>query len=151
MAKQKNAFTLIEVLVSVVIISTVIMALLTMNGNTKHLFSSFKNQTDINQYGSFFISNETYGFSKDEGVTLDKLLNDFNVDEELRKKLKNEKVDILYTISDKIDMGEFEDDKESENYDKEKEVNSNLIIEIGKTTIKTKISSISLVRIKVEK
>ena len=151
MAKQKNAFTLIEVLVSVVIISTVIMALLTMNGNTKHLFSSFKNQTDINQYGSFFISNKTYGFEKDDGVTLDKLIDGFDIDRDLRQKLKKEKVDILYTISNKIDMGEFEEDEESENYDEEKEVNSNLIIEIGKTTIRTKISSISLVRIKVEK
>lgn len=91
MAKQKNAFTLIEVLVSVVIISTVIMALLTMNGNTKHLFSSFKNQTDINQYGSFFISNETYGFEKDDGVTLDKLIDGFDIDRDLRQKLKKKR------------------------------------------------------------
>lgn len=49
-------------------------------------------------------------------------------------------------------MSEFDEKENSDsNDDEEKKVNSNLIIEIGKTTIRTKISSISLVRIKVEK
>ena len=157
MIKAKKAFTLIEVMISVLIVSTVIMALITMNGNNTHIFSSFKKQTQINQYTSFFISNKEYGF-EDDSVDLDDLVSEFDVEDELRKELKEIKVDIIYQIIDEIDMSDFEENEddseedmqEYETEEETKEVTSSLIIEIGKTVLKVKDSSTSLLRIKVQ-
>jgi len=91
----KEAFTLIEVMVSVMIISVVIMALIEMFSNNTHLFSYIKKQTTITQYTSFFISNKEYGF-QNKDVTLNDLLRDFNLDDTLRRELKNSKTKVLY-------------------------------------------------------
>ena len=150
----RKAFTLIEVMVSVVIISTVILALLTMGGNNTHLFLSFKEQSKINQYASFFISNPDYGL-EDDSVMMDDLLSEFDVEDELRRELKEIKVELLYRIIEQIDLSEYEDSEE-ENEDSEisedeiKDTNSSLIIEIGKTTLKLKDSSTALLRIQVQ-
>ncbi|MEA2100519.1 MAG: prepilin-type N-terminal cleavage/methylation domain-containing protein [Campylobacterota bacterium] len=156
MNKGRYAFTLIEVMVAVVIISTVIMALLTMSGNNTHLFSSFKNQIKINQYASFFISNTDYGL-ENEDVTLDKLVSEFDLETDLRRELKSIKVDVNYQVIEQIDMSEFEesDDEIEEKYDdsmeeEEENVNSSLIIEIGKTVLRVHDSSVSLLRIQVQ-
>jgi len=154
----RNAFTLIEVMVSVVIISTVILALLTMGGNNTHLFSSFKEQSKINQYASFFISNPTYGL-EDDSVVMDDLLSEFNVEDDLRRELKEIKVELLYKIVEQIDLSEYEDsDDEAQEgeYDEEnsedesKDTNSTLIIEIGRTTLKLQDSSTALLRIQIQ-
>ena len=159
MTNERKAFTLIEVMISVLIISTVIMALITMNGNNTHIFSSFKKQAKINQYASFFISNKEYGF-ENNSVDLDDLVSEFDVEDELRKKLKELKVAVIYQIVDEIDMSDFEESEEDEDTQEEipddssdeepKKVSSSLVIEIGKTTLKVKDSSVSLLRIKVQ-
>ena len=159
MTKARKAFTLIEVMISVLIISTVIMALITMSGNNTHIFSSFKKQVQVNQYVSFFISKKDYGFENDS-VDLDDLVSEFDVEDELRKKLKELKVEVLYQIVDEIDMSDFEESEEDEDTQEElpdetsdeedKQVSSNLVIEIGRTTLKVKDSSASLLRIKVQ-
>ena len=152
----RDAFTLIEVMVSVVIISTVILALLTMGGNNTHLFSSFKEQSKINQYASFFISNIDYGL-EDDSVVMDDLLSEFNVEDDLRRELKEIKVELLYKIVEQIDLSEYEDSDDEEGMDDEenfedenKDTNSSLIIEIGRTTLKLKDSSTALLRIKIQ-
>jgi len=156
MIKGREGFTLIEVMVSVMIISTVIMALLTMSGNNTHIFSSFKRQAKVNQYASFFISNKEYGFENDS-LDLDDLVSEFDVEDELRKELKELKVEVIYQIVDEIDMSDFEESEDEEEEEeivyedeKPKEVTSSLIIEIGRTTLKVKDSSVSLLRIKVQ-
>jgi len=153
MHKAKKAFTLIEVMIAVVIISTVIMALITMSGNNTHIFSTFKNKTEVNQYASFFISNPDYGY-ENEKVYLDDLLGEFDVESDLRRELKSTQVELNYKEVDRIDMSEFdESEQEEENLDEqgqEKEVASALIIEIGRTTLKTEDSSVSLLRIQVQ-
>ncbi len=158
MIKAKSAFTLIEVMISVLIISTVILSLLTMSGNNTHLFSSFKAKITINQYASFFVDNAKYGLENDKS-TLDKLIDDFDLESDLRRSLRDTKVEVLYQELETIDMSEYEEDSDSssdmldnaENPD-ETQVNNSLLIEIGKTVLRipSSDSSVSLLRIKVQ-
>ncbi len=154
MLKAKRAFTLIEVMIAVVIISTVVMALITMSGNNKYAFASYKNKTKVNQYASFFIANPDYGF-ENEKVYLDDLLSEFNVESDLRRELKKVKIELKYQKIEQIDMSEFdESDEESidadSNEQEDKNVNSQLIIEIGKTVLNLDDTSVSLLRIQVQ-
>lgn len=156
MLKGRTAFTLIEVMVSVVIISIVIMALLEMFSNNAHIFLSLKNKTKINQYSSFFVSNMDHGFENDD-TTLYMLIEDFPLEDDLRRKLKELKVEVLYQVVDTIDMNEFQGFEEEEEDidileedDEEKESNSDMIFEVGKTILKTNESSVSLLRLQVQ-
>jgi len=135
---MRKAFTLIEVMVSVIIISVVIMALLQMRGNSSHIFLELGKRIEINQFASFIIGNNNYGF-ENKATTLDKLLDDFEVDSDLRRKLKRVKVKILYRERERIDMSE----------DSDEDVNSSTVFEIGKTILKTEKSSVSFLRLKL--
>ena len=156
MRKGRKAFTLIEVMVSVVIISTVIMALIKLFANNTHIFSSLQKKNQMSQSLSFMMSNYNYGFS-DEKVSLDDLLEDFDVESDLRRELKASKVEIVYTEIDTIDMSEFDgtDEENEELYDEDveeevKESSSNLVFEIGRTVLKNEDSSAALLRIRLQ-
>jgi len=143
---NKKAFTLIEVMVAVVIISVVIMALLKMNANSVYLFSQFRNQTTTNQYLSL-LTGTNYGFLN-EDVSLDKLVPDFDVEYDLRQKLKNTKVKIIYQELQQIDTN---DDTNIQNDTADtKKSSSGTIYEIGKTILKNEKASSALVRIRVK-
>ena len=132
----KKAFTLIEVMVSVMIISVVIMALLQMKSNNSHILTSLKNQNDTNQYISLLISNKDYGYEK-KTIRLDTLVKEFNVNDELRKKLKNIKAKVIYNKVNRIDLSEGE------------EGSSSLILEIGETLLKLDNSSSKIYRLRL--
>lgn len=51
--KMRKAFTLIEVMVSVMIITVVVMALYAMNGNTSFIYEKSVHAMPVNQYLSF--------------------------------------------------------------------------------------------------
>ncbi len=147
MLRAKNAFTLVEVMVSVIIISTVILALLEMQGNTNYIFSKFKSKLSINQYLSFFIANEEYGFEKDS-ISLDDLLSDFRVENDLRKELKNIKAKLIYEELDSFDMSEIDEEDYEEM--QEQESTSAVVFEIGKTILEIESGSASLMRFRVQ-
>jgi len=136
---MRKAFTLLEVMVAVLIISVVIMALLEMRGHSSHIFSSLTQKLEINQYLSFLVSNNDYGFEQDT-ITADKLLKDFDLDTNLRQSLKKIKVDLLYQELNSIDLNEQGDEN----------LSSSMIFEIGKTILKTDKSSVSLPRIRLQ-
>lgn len=142
----KNAFTLIEVIVAVMIISIVIMALIQMYANNTHIFSSLKQQTKINQYSSLLIENDEYGF-ENKTIRINDLVNEFDLQDDLRRELKNIKAEIIYKELQLIDMSEQNSNEETE---KDIEVNSNMIIEIGQSIIKTDKSSTALMRLRVQ-
>ena len=159
MAKKtvhRAGFTLIEVMVAVMIISVVILALIQMYANNTHIFSSMKQQSKINQYSSFLISNDNYGF-KDKNIYLDALVEDFNLEDDLRRQLKEMKVEIVYQEVDTIDMSEFdgsqeeeaEDIDESDEEDKESS-NANMVFEVGKTVLKIDNTSGAILRIRLQ-
>ncbi len=151
MLKQRKAFTLIEVMISVIIISVVIMALLQMFSNNTHIFSSFKEKKKINQYSSFFISNIEIGF-EDESTTLHRLIEEFPLEDDFRRKLKEMKVDILYQELETIDMSEFDgsEEEDKEENEEEKESNSNMVFEVGKTILRAEGSSVSILRLRLQ-
>ncbi|MCK4875090.1 MAG: prepilin-type N-terminal cleavage/methylation domain-containing protein [Sulfurimonas sp.] len=136
---MRKAFTLIEVMVAVLIISVVIMALFQMKGNSSHIFLNLSKKLELNQYSSFFISNDNYGFEK-QTTTLDELLGNFKVEDELRQELKKAKIEVIYQELEQIDMSEQSDENSS----------SGMIFEIGKTILKTDESSVSLIRLRVQ-
>jgi len=151
----RSAFTLIEVMVAVMIISVVIAALIQMNGNSSAIFQKVKKDSGIGQYSSFLIGAKNYGF-EDSRITLDKLTQNFTFtyDSQLRLQLRNEKANIIYTELDSIDMSEFDADKSTlddiQETDKEKKVNSSLVFEIGRSTLKLNGSSTSLIRLRLQ-
>ena len=156
---SRTAFTLMEVMVAVMIISVVIAALLQMSGNSSSLFSKVKRESNIGQYSSFLIATTDFGF-EDKRITLDKLTKGFSFDSQLRSELKRQKVKIIYTELDSIDMSEFDADEstlddisEEEKGNAiidEKQVNSGLVFEIGKTTLKLGEASSSLLRLRIQ-
>ncbi|MBU1659428.1 prepilin-type N-terminal cleavage/methylation domain-containing protein [bacterium] len=139
---SKKGFTLIEVMIAVVIISVVILALVQMQGNNTHMFFALDKKSKINQYSSFFISNSQYGF-EGKSVFMDALVADFKVEDDLRKELKKVKVEISYQEVERIDMSKFSDAQEEvqDELQKEKNINSDMVFEIGKTIIKIDIAS----------
>ena len=138
---HRDAFTLIEVMVAVIIITVVIMALLQMHANSTHIFSSMKKQTKTNQYSSFLISNENYGF-EDKNIYLYSLVRDFDLQDDLRRELKKIKIKMLYKELEAIDIGNQSNDEEIES-------SSNLVLEIGESLIQTDSGSTALMRFRI--
>ncbi len=128
-------------MVAVMIISVVIMALLQMYANNTHIFSSMKQQTKINQYSSFLISNENYGF-RDKNIYLHALVRDFDLEDDLRRKLKETKIKMLYKELETIDIGD-------ESSDEDVESSSGLVLEIGESIIQTDDGSSALIRFRI--
>jgi len=93
MKSTTKAFTLIEVLVSVMILAYVGTGLLQISSNSKHNFMFLKNKSEFDRLASIaFIHNDQKFHHKD--VTLfDFIKDDYtNIDDELRKYLKEIKV-----------------------------------------------------------
>lgn len=132
--RTKPAFTLIEVMIAVMIISVVIAAILQMRGNSTFIYENIYDNAKINQYLSFLISNKDYGYEK-KNTTMKNLCDEFELDSELRREFSNIKLNIDYKQLEILDMSEYEED-------------SNIVIETGLSIIKSKNSSASLVRIR---
>lgn len=141
----KSAFTLIEVMVAVMIISVVIMALIQMYSNNTHIFSAYKKQINTNQYLSLLISNEDYGYENNT-LYLDDLVTEFDLDDELRRELKEKKVRLSYQELRRIDMSERDD----ENSNETAKGDSDIVLVIGKSILRTEDSSSFLVRIQLQ-
>ena len=143
-----KAFTLIEVMVAVMIVSVVIAALLQMRGDTTNKFFGIKKMMKTNQYNSFLLSHgDKYGFEKSR-MDMYRLVDDFDLESDLRRKLKAIKVELDYEKLSVIDTSEYEDsgdDKESANAG-----SSGIIFEIGRTSLKTENFKGSLIRIKIQ-
>lgn len=155
MHKARDGFTLIEVMIAVVIISSVIMALIQMYANNIHIFSTLNKKAQINQYSSFFISNPDNGLESDK-VTLYDLLSDFDLENDLRRSLKEIKAEVIYQELESIDMADYdgsgdENEEDSEELQENKEnSNSSMVFEIGKTILKVQDSSVGLLRMRLQ-
>ena len=149
----REAFTLIEVMVAVLIISVVIATLLQMRGNSTHIFLELDKQSKVNQFSSFFISNQSYGFET-KNISLDDLIFEFEVEDDLRRELKDTKVEIIYQEISTIDISEFDvSEEDHENYEDENQDEENklaMVFEIGNSILKTKDTSTALLRLKLQ-
>lgn len=144
--RSKEGFTLIEVMVAVMILSVVVMALMQMYANNTHIFSSLEKQSKTNQYSSFLIGNDTYGF-EDTSISLDDLVQDFDIHNDLRRKLKEIKVELRYKELDRIDLSEASSTKD-ENLKSEN--SSGMVLEVGRSILKAENASSSLLRFKIK-
>jgi prepilin-type N-terminal cleavage/methylation domain-containing protein len=142
---SKEAFTLIEVMVAVMIVSVVILALIQMYANNIHVFLSLQKQTKTNQYSSFIIGSEQFGL-ENKSTSLDELVRDFDLHDDLRQKLKEIKVELLYTELDTIDLSE----SNSEDTSSDTQSASTIVLEVGRSILKTENASSSLLRLKIQ-
>jgi len=133
---MKSAFTLLEVMISVVIISVVILALFEMRGNSNLIFLQVDNNSKANQYLSFFIQQKDFGFENKQ-TNVKNLTTEFDLNFELRKEFSNTKIDIKYTELETIDMKEYDEGSE-------------MIFEIGSTNIKINDTSASIMRVRLQ-
>lgn len=138
---KKPAFTLIEVMVAVMIISVVIMALLKMYANNTLIFSSIKEQIKTNEYSSLLISNDNYGFEEKQ-LTLNNLVDNYDLESDLRRELKAKKAQLTYEIVQSIDLSEQNETDEG--------MNSGLVLEVGRDVLKTKEFSVALMRLRIK-
>jgi prepilin-type N-terminal cleavage/methylation domain-containing protein len=125
---SKKAFTLIEVMVAVMIVSVVIGALLKMQGNTNHLFLKMKQMQDSSHFATFLLWNPDYGLSS-EKTNLYRLVSEFDLDDDVRRYLKSVAIELSY---DKIETIESDD----------------VSFEIGKSEMKSEDFDIALHRIR---
>ena len=132
MNRTRDGFTLIEVMVAVMIVSVVIGALWQMRGDATQKFFQFQKMTQNNQYMSFLLGNaEKYGFEK-SNTNMRALVDDFELESDLRRQLKSIKVSLSYDTLNSIDT------------------NDSVILEIGKTKLKSEDFTYSLVRVRIQ-
>ncbi len=148
---SKNAFTLIEVMVAVMIVSVVIAALLQMRGDTSHKFIGIKKMMQTNQYNSFLLSqNDKYGF-EESNIDLYRLVGNFDLESNLRRRLKAIKLQVDYEELDTIDTAEFDDTaKATDDGEKVQSDTTGIVFEIGKSILKADHFSTSLIRVRIQ-
>lgn len=148
---SKNAFTLIEVMVAVMIVSVVIAALLQMRGDTSNKFIGIKKMMQTNQYNSFLLSqSDKYGF-EESNIDLYRLVDDFDLESDLRRRLKSIKLKVDYEELDTIDTAEFDDSaKPSEDGEEVQTDTTGIVFEIGKSILKADNFSTNLMRVRIQ-
>jgi prepilin-type N-terminal cleavage/methylation domain-containing protein len=150
---HRKAFTLIEVMVAVMIVSLVIAALIRMQGNTSHKFTQIQKMMQTDQYSSFLLSlGDKYGFERSK-IDMNQLVDDFDLESDLRRKLKSMTVEIEYEVIENIDTSEFEDTPSENNTTEEDDVQKDttgIVFEVGKTKLLSNDIDLQLVRVKIQ-
>lgn len=126
----RQAFTLIEVMVAVMIVSVVIAGIITLRGNSSTLLMHMQKEAKEMQYASFL------PFSQEDGLqtaktNLYRLSKEIDMDDDIRRKLKNTPVAIKYNKIRSYDTGD-------------------VTLEIGETRLKSTNFQISLKRITLQ-
>ncbi len=154
MPKTSHGFTLIEVLVAVMIIAVVIGALMQLFANNTHTFSTVHQKILQTNKTTLLLGNAVYGY-ENKKTDLAELVKDFNIDDDLRRLLKKEKVEVIYTETTTIDFGEAaEAVAETDNISDETIVTESTAaataLEVGRTTLKIGNESSSFLRVKLQ-
>ncbi len=157
MAKSSRGFTLVEVLVAVMIIAVVIGALLQLFATNSHTFTSVHDRIIHADKTTLLLGSTVYGY-ENKKVDLAELVKDFNIDDDLRRRLKQERVEIIYREETRIDFGdaaeamaEAESTKEGADEDVVTEVGDAAnALEIGRTTLKIGEESSSFLRVRMQ-
>ncbi len=132
MRNKRKAFTLLEVMVAVLIVSVVIAAMFKVKGDANTKLFWLQSTINETQYNTFLLGNsEKYGFDK-SSISLNELINEFDLESDLRRKLKAIKVSINYDKKDDIDIP------------------TGSVLELGKTKLETKNFSTSILRVKIQ-
>ena len=143
---KKGGFTLIEVMVSVMIISVVVVALLQLQANNTHTFLQLQKAQKNLQYASL-LQGSKYGYENDS-LTLDRTLERFDLDDDLRRELKKIEAKIIYQKLETIDTGEF-DESLGEEEGLGEDTQAPLAIEIGRSVLQLQEGSTSILRVRL--
>jgi len=112
---MRSAFTLIEVLVATVIASIAGMALLQMNSNNTHLFKQIQYRSSNSESVSLIALHSDKKYNKTCKSLYDILDTTYDIkNDDLRKYLKDTKVDYNEKVIETITFGESESSEESE-------------------------------------
>ena len=102
---SRRAFTLIEVMVAVMIVSVVIASLLKLQGNSSHMLMKLQQNQNNNHFTTFLLYNRDYGLQKhSQKLNLYRLVDNFDMDDDLRRELKSINATIKYKQIRKIDL-----------------------------------------------
>ena len=147
---MRKGFTLIEVMVAVVIISLVIGVLLQLFSNNTRLFSSMRGHSELCMRSSLLIGNTQYGY-ENEKVSLADLVQAFDIDDELRKKLKKYRAEITYTPVKELDTRQKEIEDIAETYmDDNSEGLKERAMEIGRSSFEMDEFQTAYLRLKLQ-
>ncbi len=157
MPKRSNGFTLVEVLVAVMIIAVVIGALMQLFSNNSHTFSTVYAKILQTNKTSLLLGNPVYGFENKKS-DLAELVKDFNIDDDLRRLLKKEKVEVLYSEVTSIDFSDAAESVADAQQELDKGETAAVTdtttaanaLEVGRTTLKIKDESSAFLRVKLQ-
>ncbi len=113
-AGKKNAFTLIEVMVAVMIISVVLMAMLQLYSNNTYLLKNLQSKIYFQGIVSLLNQNENYGFETKTTTLYSLIEKEFEVEDELRQKLSAQSIMLRYKPIKRVDMYELGSEKSLE-------------------------------------
>jgi len=129
---SRRAFTLIEVMVAVMIVSVVIASLLKLQGNSSHMLMKLQQNQNNNHFTTFLLYNRDYGLQKhSQKLNLYRLVDNFDMDDDLRRELKSINATIKYKQIRKIDL-------------------DTTTIEVGETELSLPHFNTSLIRVTVQ-
>ena len=134
-------------MVAVMIISVVVAALLQLQSNNTDTFLHLKRMQKNLQYASL-LQGSKYGFENDS-LTLDRMVERFDLDDDLRRELKSIRAQLLYQELDRIDTKEFGDMKEQTGESVQEGEESPLVIEIGRSVLQLDEGSASVMRVRI--
>jgi prepilin-type N-terminal cleavage/methylation domain-containing protein len=149
---RREAFTLIEVMVAVMIVSVVIAAMIELTGNSSLLLENVRKKSQNLQYLSL-LRESRYGF-EDDKANAARLLERFDLDDDLRRALKAIPLHMDYKEKERLDLSKFDfnasDVMEETTDQTQQQSQSNLVLEIGQSGIKQGDVHISVTRIRVQ-
>ena len=134
---KKDGFTLIEVMIAVMIISVVIASLVELRSQSSFLLEKTFAKEQQNSIATLLLYTP-YGLQK-ESFSLDRTVEAFDLDDDLRRELKSQKVSVVYQSIKRIDLSEEEEN-----------TTAKLYIEIGKTTLQFNNAISSIFRISTQ-
>ncbi len=148
---MRKGFTLMEVMIAVMVISIVIGVLLQLFSNNTTLFSSMRGHSELCMRSSLLIGNTTYGY-ENKKVTLADLVQEFDVDDDLRRKLKKFNAEITYTPVKTLDTQELDTmDEEIMPYLEEHQNNAQEVaMEIGRSSFQMDEFQTAYLRLKLQ-
>ena len=123
---KRGGFTLIEVMVSVMIVSVVIASIYTLRGDLSTKLFALDTLMKNTPYATFLIGESNNS----------KLFEDFKLEDALRQKLKAQHFKISYEKRSIIDTSKYD-------------ANASLVLEVGTTTLTTLHTKNELLRIQI--
>lgn len=150
---MRGGFTLIEILVAVMLISVVIGALLQLYSNNTRFFSQMGPKMERAYQTTLLQGVTAVGFESGE-IGLDELVNEFKVDDDLRRRLKSVRARVDYTELMRLDDADISEEAEAFSGTDEVETAAAAAeapaLEIGRTSLSIEGIGTSLIRVKLQ-